>query len=145
MSLANAVGAAEDWITAQLEAQETLNGVGVYVAAAGDDTPRPVANVHGPYFTLRHLGSHDQIYVGGVIAGSWIVIEVTAWDEGTSTEHLKPLVEAAHAALHGQRGATDDVIISGCTRQAEVVRYPVDDDRLYAQRGGEYRIRASAA
>lgn len=145
MSLATATVAATDWIAAQLAEQAALAGVGIYVAAASDETPRPVKDVHGPYITLRHLGSNDHLYVGGAIAGVWSVIEVTAWDEGTSAARLTPLVSAMHGALHGQRGTAGDVVITGCSRLAPVERQIPEDDRLYTQLGGEYRIRASAA
>lgn len=145
MSLAIATVAVTDWIAAQFAGQEDLDDVGVYVAAASDDTPRPLKGVHGPYITLRHLGSNDHLYIGGAIAGTSVVIEVTAWDEGTTATALTPIVGAIHSALHGQRGSADGVVITGCSRQAPVERQIPEDDRLYTQLGGEYRVRASAA
>jgi len=144
MSLATATVAISDWIAAQLALQPALSGVGVYVAAASDETPRPVKGVHGPYITLRHLGSVDHLYIGGALAGTSTVYEVTAWDEGTATDGLTPIVAAIHAALHKQRGGAGDVAISSSTRSAPVERQVPEDDRLYTQLGGEYRIRASA-
>lgn len=148
MSLATPTVAVTGWISAQLAAVPALAGVGVYLAAASDETPRPMKNVHGPYFTLRGLGSVDHPYLGGRIAGTSVVIEVTAWDEGTDDSRLVPLVEAMHAAIHGQKGtspAPGSVPISSCVRVAPVERQTPEDDRLYTQLGGEYRVRASAA
>lgn len=136
--------AATDWITARLAAVGgALSGVAVYVAAANDDQPRPVANAAGPYITLRHLGSNDVWFVGGHRGVTAVVIEATAWDEGTSVARLRPIVAAMHIALHRQSGESGDVRISSCVRAAPVERQIAEDDRLYTQLGGEFRIRAT--
>lgn len=143
MSLATATVAITDWMAAQLAARPELAGVRVFVAAAGAETPRPVRGKHGPYVTLRQLGADDWYYLGGRLGGSTVTVEVSAWDEGTDAGRLAPLIEAAHAALQGQRGSAGDVRIVACLRAAPVERQIDEDDRLYTQLGGEYRVRAS--
>lgn len=131
-----------DWMTARFAAVGgALAGINVYVAAADQDQPRPVAGAAGPYITLRHLGSSDTWRIGARRGHTTTVIEVTAWDEGTDTSRLRPIVAAIQTALHRQRGFAGDARISTCIRAAPVERQIVEGKKLFTQLGGEYRAR----
>lgn len=143
MSAATPTVAVTNWITAQLVGLPPLAGVPVFVASATEETPRPRRNVHGPYVTLRHLGSQDLRYVGGVLAGTRVVIEVTAWDEDTDTDRLVPIVSAFHGAIDRQQGSQDGLGILSCVRQAPVERQIAEENKLFTQLGGEYRVRTT--
>lgn len=151
MTLATATEATTAWMAGAIAAAfaaatPAITGIPVYVAAAPWDVPRPVRNANAPYITLRHLGSSDRLVIGGRIIASVTRIEVTAWEEGTDTTRIKPAVEAAHGALHGQRGATvDGMTVTGCVRDAAVERQMDEGDYVYTQLGGEYVVRLSAA
>lgn len=149
MSLATATEAVTTWMAGAIAAgfaaaTPAITGVPVYVAAAPWDVPRPVRNANAPYITLRHLGSADRVVIGGRLIASVTRIEATAWEEGTDTTRIGPVVRAMHAALHGQRGGTvGDLVITGCVRDAAVERQIDEGDYLYTQLGGEYLIRIS--
>lgn len=144
MSGATPTVAATNWIAAQLAAVPALDDVRIFVASATEETPRPRRGHHGPYVTLRHLGSVDLRYVGGRLAGTRVTIEVSAWDEDTRTNRLAPIVEAVHGAIDAHAGSQDGLAILSCLRVAPVERQIADDNKLYTQLGGEYRIRTSA-
>lgn len=148
MTIATSTNAVTDWIAGALAtafaAATPVITAGVYVASAPWDQPRPVRNAAAPYVTIRHLGSSDRHVVGGAIVASVARFEVTAWEEGTDTTRIKPVVEAVHGALHGQRGGTvDGMVISGCVRDAAVERQVEEGDYLYTQLGGEFVVRLS--
>lgn len=143
MSGATPTVAATNWIVAQLAGLPALDGVRLFVASAPEETPRPRRGHHGPYLTLRHLGSQDLRYVGGTLAGTRVTIEVTAWDEDTATDRLAPIVEAVHGAIDAKAGTQDGLTILSCVRVAAVERQIPDDNTLFTQLGGEYRVRTS--
>lgn len=133
-----------DWITARLAAQGgALAGVGIHVGVATNEQPRPIPGAHGPYVTIRHLGSADWYYLGGRIGGSVSTFEVTAWDRGNDVTRLKPIAAAIQAALQRQRGPAGDVYVSACLRGAAIERLHTDEDPTFTQLGGEYVIRTS--
>lgn len=144
MTLATPTLAATDWIAAQFAGEPALTNVPVFVAIASNDIPRPRRNTGGPYLTLRYLGGDDVRYLGGVLAGSRAVVEVTAWDEGTDPSRIQPIMEAAHDAIDRGSGSAGGVSILSCVRVAPVERQIAEDDKLFTQLGGEYRIRTSA-
>lgn len=136
--------AVTNWIAAQLAGLPALSGVGIFVGAATEETPRPRRGHHDPYLTLRHLGSQDLRYVGGRLAGTRVTVEVTAWDEDTATNRLAPIVAAVHGAIDRQAGSQDGLTILSCVRITPVERQVLDENSLFTQLGGEYRIRTSA-
>jgi hypothetical protein len=144
MTMATPTVTATDWMATRFATQPALSDVPVFVAAANEETPRPRRGVHGPYVTLRHLASTDRRYLGGRLAGSVVVIEVSAWDESTDAGRLGPIVQAFHDAIDAQRGTADDIAILSCARIAPVERQIAEDGKLFTQLGGEYRIRTSA-
>ena len=146
VTIATPTEAFTDWITARFAAVGgALAGVNVYVAAAGEDQPRPVAGAAGPYITLRHLGSADSWRIGARRGKTTTVMEVTGWDEGTNTSRLRPIVVAVQAALHRQSGSAGNVRVSTCVRVAPVERQIVEGKQLFTQLGGEYRAQLTAA
>ena len=145
MTLALPTVAATDWIVTELAGLPAMDGVPVFVASAAEETPRPMRDVAGPYVTLRHFPGEDVRYLGGRLAGSRVVVEVTAWDEGTDVARIGPIVDAFHGAIDAQRGSQGGVAIRSCLRVAPVERQIAEDNRLFTQLGGEYRVRVAAA
>lgn len=148
VSIATSTNAVTDWMTSVIAtafaAATPPLPFDVYIAAAPWDEPRPVRNADAPYVTIRHITTEDRMVIGGDIIASVGRFEVSAWEEGTDTSRIKPIVESFHAALHGKRGGVvDGMVISGCVRELGIERQVVEGDYLYTQMGGEYIVRLS--